>query len=205
MRKILALAMALAMVLLIPACGKSGNGASSAAPQSSGALSDNENVAGAVSGEVRTGLGTVISLADSKSANDEKPAAAQANVTMCAASFDEDGAIISVSIDTAQCKIAYDEKGQLTTDVDAAVQTKKQLGDNYGMKQVSGIGKEWYEQIEALEKWMTGKTVDQVLGMKVTDKEDHPSVPDEADLTSSVTISVGEYLEALKAAYNNAG
>ncbi len=59
------------------------------------------------------------------------------------------------------------------------------------MKSASGIGKEWYEQIAALENWTKGKTVDEVMAMKTKEGEaGHPAVPDEADLTSSVTISV---------------
>ena len=51
---------------------------------------------------------------------------------------------------------------------------------------------------------MTGKTVDEVLGMKVYEKDaDHPRVPDEEDLKSSVTISIGPQLDALKKAYDS--
>ena len=73
------------------------------------------------------------------------------------------------------------------------------------MKQASGIGKEWFEQIAALEQWMKGKTVDQVMAMKTTQKDaNHPAVPNEADLTSSVTISVDGFLRALDKASKNA-
>ena len=65
----------------------------------------------------------------------------------------------------------------------------------------SPIGKEWYEQIAALEEWMTGKTVEEALALEVYDKdESHTSVPADEDLTSSCTMSVGGYLEALKGA-----
>ena len=69
----------------------------------------------------------------------------------------------------------------------------------------SGIGREWYEQIAELEKWMIGKTVEQVNSMKVVKKDDeHPAVPDEADLKSKVTISVQDYQAAVTEAFENA-
>ena len=42
---------------------------------------------------------------------------------------------------------------------------------------------------------MVGKTVAEITGMKVKERdESHPAVPDVPELTSSVTINVGDYL-----------
>lgn len=74
------------------------------------------------------------------------------------------------------------------------------------MKAASSIGKEWYEQAEALEAWCVGKTVAEVVGMPTYDKGDghHTQVPDDVDLKSGCTIDVGSFLEAIQAAANNA-
>jgi hypothetical protein len=62
------------------------------------------------------------------------------------------------------------------------------------MLKASAIGKEWFEQMAAFEAWMVGKTVDEVMGLKVMQKdESHTAVPDVPELTSSVTISVEGY------------
>ena len=68
------------------------------------------------------------------------------------------------------------------------------------MKSASGIGKEWYEQAAALAQWMIGKTVDEVAAIKVSDE----GTTTEADLTSSVTIHVADYIKALQKAAANA-
>lgn len=204
MKKLITIAMALVMVVMMAACGNKVDkpGVSSSVAPSGGTSASNGMVGTAAT---KTGLGTVISLSNSTSANTEKDGTAQADVTMCAATFEEDGTIVSVSIDVAQCRISFDETGTLTTDIDDQVKTKKEQRDAYNMKGNSDIGKEWYEQIASLEEWMTGKTVDEVKGMSVVEKDaDHPAVPDEADLKTSVTISVDGYLKALEAAYNNA-
>lgn len=197
MKKLLACTLIMAL-LVVAGCGTT----NAPAPTPSAPASEPAPAAAPV---VKTGLGKSVSLAKSASATAEKGASAQADVTMCAASFDENGVILSVYFDVAQCKVAFDEKGQLTTDTSAAFRTKKMLKDDYGMKGISGIQKEWYEQAEALEKWMVGKNVNDVLGMKVYERDpNHKEVPDVEELKSSVTITVGDYLKALKDAYENA-
>lgn len=161
-------------------------------------------------GKTKTGLGTDISIAKSTSATTDQEgkkadALGQADIIMAAVTVDETGKIIGVIIDNAQVKINVDATGKLTTDTKAEPKTKVELGDEYGMKKASSIGKEWYEQAAALGQWMIGKTINQVLAMKTAKKDDaHPNVPQEADLTSSVTISVEGYLNAVKKAVANA-
>ena len=96
--------------------------------------------------------------------------------------------------------------GALTTDLAAEHPTKKELKEGYGMKAATSIGKEWYEQAEALEAWCVGKTVAEVVGMPTYDKGDghHTQVPDDVDLKSGCTIDVGSFLKAIQAAANNA-
>lgn len=196
MKKLLACTLVMAL-LFVAGCG------TTAAPAPAPATSEPAPAPAPV--VVKTGLGQTVSLAKSAGATAEKGAAAQADVTMCAATFAADGTILTVTFDVAQCKVAFDLEGKLTTDTAAAFRTKKMLKDDYGMKGVSGIQKEWYEQAAALEAWMVGKNVNDVLGMKVYERDaSHKEVPDVEELKSSVTITVGDYLKALKNAYENA-
>lgn len=156
-------------------------------------------------GAVKTGLGNKVSIASSTSATADKSGNAQVDTVMAAVSFDANGKILTVKIDNAQTKVEFDAKGAIKSDLKAEPKTKVELGKDYGMIKASKIGKEWFEQIAALEKWMVGKTVDQVKAMKVKKVDDnHPSVPDEADLKSSVTISVQDYVAAVEEAFKNA-
>ena len=74
------------------------------------------------------------------------------------------------------------------------------------MKAASGIGKEWFEQAEALEDWCVGKTVEEVVTMPTYDKGDgrHTQVPDDVDLKTGCTIDMGSFLNALQKAADNA-
>lgn len=154
---------------------------------------------------VKLGLGSVTSIAKSKDATTEAPASAQADTTIVAVVLDKNGKILDVSIDTAQTKVAFDADMKVTSDREEAIKTKKELGFDYGMKARSEIGKEWHEQIAALEEWMIGKTVEEVKNMKVKERDaSHTHVPDVPELTSSVTISVQDYIAALEKAAANA-
>lgn len=203
MRRVLFFALVLVIVLdlLLTGCGNNKPAPTPAATETSSA-SATQTSSAPVSGEgaVKTGLGMAISAAKSTSAADGTDALAEADIVMAAVTLDAQGKIADVKIDMTQSKVNFNAQGQLTTDISAEQKTKVELGDAYGMAQASGIGKEWYEQIAALEDWMAGKTVDQVMALK-TNAE---GVPDEADLTSSVTIHVGDYINAVKKAAANA-
>ena len=152
-----------------------------------------------------TGLGSVTSVSLTP-ATAEKAGSVSVNTTMCAVTLDDAGKIVAIKFDVVQPKAAFDAAGAASGELNAAPQTKKELKEGYGMKRVSSIGKEWYEQAAALEAWCIGKTVEEVLGMKTFDRGDgsHTMVPDEADLKAGCTITVGDYLKALVNAAANA-
>jgi len=159
----------------------------------------------------KLGLGQEISIAKSKDYapaegdNPEVLPAAQVDTTIAATAFTADGKVAGVIIDTAQIVVNFDKDGKVTSDKTAPLKTKVEKGDEYGMKKVSTIGKEWYEQIAELQKWMVGKTVSEITGMKTKERdESHPAVPDVPELTSSVTINVSEYLAVVAEASQKA-
>lgn len=161
-------------------------------------------LAGCSSETYRTGLGMVNSIDFSKSATAEKAGLAQADVTAAAVMVDSKDTIVSISFDSVQPKIAFDATGAVTTDLNTSFKTKKELGDEYGMKPASAIGKEWHEQIYALEQYALGKTVQDFTSMPLKDNGDHPNTPDVEDLASSCTMTVSEFLEATTKAVANA-
>jgi len=54
--------------------------------------------------------------------------------------------------------VAFNAEGKLTSDLSAPALTKTELGEAYGMKKASPIGKEYDEQLAGLEQWLIGKT-----------------------------------------------
>jgi len=158
----------------------------------------------------KIGIGHITSIAKSTDLGTDKDGkdvlpVGQVDTVIVAAAFDKDGKVVKVTIDNAQTKVEFNKDLTLKSDPKAEYKTKVELKDAYGMIKASGIKKEWYQQAEALGNWMVGKTVDEIKGMKTKAKdESHPAVPDVPELTSSVTISVEDYIAALEEAYNNA-
>ena len=73
----------------------------------------------------KTGLGMVVSMSGTD-AEDEDPAKTQADVTVCEATFDQDGKIVAISFDVVQAKATVDADGVVTVAED--VKTKSELG-----------------------------------------------------------------------------
>ena len=147
----------------------------------------------------KLGLGVVTNIAKSKDAG-EKDGLAQAYSSYAVSTFDKDGKITSVVIDASQTNVNFSTDGKITSDLSAENKTKLELGADYGMIKNSGIGKEWNEQIESFCKYVTGKTADEVKGIAVG--EDGKAT--DSDLTASITVSLGDYIEVIQKANSNA-
>ncbi|NLY73867.1 MAG: hypothetical protein GX075_01005 [Firmicutes bacterium] len=154
---------------------------------------------GAKSDQVKTGLAVITSTSKSANAGD-KPGLAQIDSTVVAVMVDGSGKIVKCVIDAVQSKINFDASGKLITPMDTSFPTKNELGEAYGMKKASEIGREWNEQAAALAKYVEGKTVKQIKAIAL-DAGKHPTG---SDLKTSVTMAIGDYLAAIEKAVTQA-
>lgn len=134
-----------------------------------------------------------------KDAADDKGASVQFDTTIIAVAVDKDGKVVLAQTDVAQNSVVYLADGKLETDVTAPGTTKQAIGADYGMIKASGIKKEWNEQADAFSAWTLGKTADEIGklpmdGGKTTD----------ADLLTSVTVTVDTMVQTAVEAINNA-
>lgn len=153
---------------------------------------------GAKTGD-KLGLGIETSMGQSADVAADKAGLAQAYSYYTASTFGADGKVTSCVIDASQGSVNFDATGKITSDIKAAVQTKNELGDAYGMKKASKIGKEWNEQAAAFAKYAAGKSIDEIKGIAVDE-----GVATAADLTSSVTIHIGDFQTIIEKASANA-
>lgn len=160
---------------------------------------ENAKAEGAGEGD-KLGLGIITNMDKSKDAEADAEGQCQAYSTYVAVTTDGDGKITTCVIDSTQGTVKFDAEGKITSDLTAGVKTKRQLGDDYGMKPASGIGKEWFEQAAALEEYFVGKTAAEVEGIAV-DESDKPT---DADLLAGVTVSIGGYKTAAVKAVDDA-
>lgn len=129
------------------------------------------------------------------------------NVTTASVTIDDENVIKSLKLDKYELAVEVDKDGYLIGDISTdGVKSAKEMQYDYGMKPASKIGLEWFEQVENFENWAVGKTVNELLAMKTVRIDDERvTVPGEPDLNVSVTINVGDFLKAVRAAAINAG
>ena len=127
-----------------------------------------------------------------KEAEGEDGASVQFETTVSTVALNADDEIVVSFLDTAQNTIKLNKDGSVAGELGEGT-TKMQLGSEYAMKEASPIGKEWDEQMKAMEEWTMGKKLADIEGMKLEEGK-----PADADLKSTTTIIVTNYQKALE-------
>ena len=111
----------------------------------------------------RVGVGSYTTTEDSYSSVEGENGKGVVSTTYATVIFDENDIIRKVYIDEVESKIYFDSNGNLANnDTMKQIRSKRELGDEYNMKVASGIGKEWYQQINSLESWLVGKNIAEI-------------------------------------------
>ena len=156
----------------------------------------------AATGALKTGLAVSTNIADTVSATAEAEGEAKYDVTLAAVTVDDNGVIQSCIIDSIPASVKFDATGSITSDVNAAVPTKNEMGADYGMVAWGGAIAEWDAQVKAVADYAVGKTVEELKNGDIdmtTGK-----AKDGTDLQSSATIYLAGYVYAIESAVNNA-
>ena len=152
-------------------------------------------------GALKLGLYIGTGIGESKSAGDAN-GEAKYDVTIVAVLVDDNGVIADCIIDGISTSVAFDATGTIVTDLNAPVQTKNELGENYGMVAWGGAIAEWDEQAAALASFAIGKTVEELRNGAID--ENTGKAPEGSDLASSATIYLGGLVSSIEAAAANA-
>ena len=168
---------------------------------SEGETTPNEPTAPVSEGAVKTGLAVITTAADSTSATAEAAGAVKLDSTLVAVTVDDEGIITACAIDSIPATVNVDATGAITSDLAAAVPTKNELGENYGMVAWGGAIAEWDAQVAALCSYAVGKTVEQLKNGAI---DETGKAPEGSELASSATIYLGGFVSGIEAAVNNA-
>ena len=102
-------------------------------------------------------------------ATEDKDGSNKVATTVFASAVDANGKIIAASSDCVEVAFTFTTAGASTFDATKAVLSKKEQGDNYGMKSPYGSAKEWYEHASAFDAACIGKTPAEVAGLMAAD------------------------------------
>ncbi len=148
----------------------------------------------------KLGLGIISELGHSTKNAGDDDGVAQAYTHYGVVTLGTDGKITSSIIDASQANISFSKEGKITSDLAASIQTKNELGDGYGMRGASKIGKEWNEQARAFADYIVGKAMNDVTSIAISEK----GAPTSEDLTGSVTVGIGSFLTVIEKACTTA-
>ena len=137
---------------------------------------------------LKLGVNTSQTPAD---ATEDKPGSNKVETYVFAAAVNAEGKVVAASSDCVEVSFTFDITGKSTFDATKEVLSKKEKGDNYGMKAYGGSAKEWYEQAAAFDAACIGKTASEIAGLMGADYKGN------ADLqTAGCTIYVSGFVAA---------
>ena len=131
--------------------------------------------------KVKVGLGAHVQMdystkdADATAEEGKQNGKAQADLHVAAVTIDADGKIVAVDVDSIQMSATFAPNGEVVLGTEQSFKTKKELGNDYNMKNTSASigaiegGAEWFEQTAAFEKYVVGMTKDQVNALLGSD------------------------------------
>ena len=142
------------------------------------------------------GLG-VYTSAEAENAIQGKRGGGTATSTVAAILIDGNGRITDCYLDAAENELSYTSDGKALSE--GKFLTKREQGEDYGMKTYGGAALEWYEQADALERVCIGKTLDEVKALIASDGKGNDEV-----VRAGCTIAVSDFIKAIEKAFANA-
>ena len=127
----------------------------------------------------------------------EKDGQGKVAITGAVVTVDAEGKIVACTLDTADITVKYTAEGKAIAN--DAFKTKYEMGNDYNMKAYGGAALEWYEQADAFEKVVSGKTLNEVKALVAEGNKGTEEV-----ISAGCTIMVNEFVGAIEKAYHNA-
>lgn len=146
---------------------------------------------------VKFGAGVYTSTPTVADATADKDGSGKIDVTVAAVTVDADGKIVACALDTASNTVSFTADGKAVAN--SEFKTKYELGADYNMVAYGGAVKEWFEQADAFEAVVVGKTLDEVKALVAEGNKGTDEV-----INAGCTIMINEFVGAIEEAYNAA-
>ena len=187
MKKVISLAMVALLVLatfLVAGCSNDATTEETTAPATEAAA-------------LKFGAGVSISAPATTDATEDKEGTGKLDSTYAAVTVDAEGKIVACALDTASNTVSFTADGKAVATEE--FKTKYELGNDYNMVAYGGAVKEWFEQVDALEALVAGKTLDEVKALMTEENKGNDDV-----IAAGCTITIDAFINAIENAYNAA-
>ena len=146
---------------------------------------------------VKLGMGIYTTIAKATSAAEDANGQAQATMTVAAVTLNAAGKIVACQLDCADTTVAYTGEGKAVAN--DAFKTKYEMGKDYNMVAYGNAAKEWFEQADAFEGVVAGKTLEEVKALVAAENKGTDEV-----ISAGCTIMVSDFVKAIEKAVANA-
>ena len=146
---------------------------------------------------LKFGMGVYSSTPAVTDATADKDGSGKLDVTVAAVTVDADGKIVACALDTASNTVNFTADGKAVAKTE--FKTKYEMGKDYNMVAYGGAKKEWYEQADAFEALVAGKTLAEVKALVGAENKGTDEV-----VNAGCTIMINEFVAAIEKAYNAA-
>ncbi len=147
--------------------------------------------------KLKFGVGMDNTVGTVKNADGDTDGSAEVISNIAAVLVDSNGKIVKCVIDTADNTVNYTSDGKAVAK--SEFKTKYELGFDYNMVKYSEATKEWFEQVDALNKLVEGKTITEVKALVAEGGKGTDEV-----INAGCTIMIDGFIKAIEAAVNAA-
>ena len=145
---------------------------------------------------LKFGLGVYTDVSSATDATEDKEGEGKATITAAVITVDADGKVVACQLDAADNTVKYTFEGKAIAN--DGFKTKYELGNDYGMSKIGA--KEWFEQADAFESVVVGKTLDEIKALVA---EGGKGTGTDAVISAGCTIAVTEFVGAIEKAFAN--
>lgn len=146
---------------------------------------------------LKFGSGVAVSTPAVTDATADKDGSGKLDLTVAAVTVDAEGKIVACALDTVSNTVNFTADGKAVANDE--FKTKYELGNDYNMVAYGGAVKEWFEQADAFETLVAGKTLSEVKALVAEGNKGTDEV-----INAGCTIMINEFVAAIEKAYNAA-
>ena len=145
---------------------------------------------------LKFGLGVYTDVSSATDATEDKEGQGKATITAAVITVDADGKVVACQLDTADNTVKYTFEGKAIAN--DGFKTKYEQGTDYNMVAYGNAAKEWFEQCDAFEALVAGKTLDEIKALVAEGNKGNADVA-----AAGCTIMIHEFVGAIEKAFAN--
>lgn len=145
---------------------------------------------------VKMGLGVYTATPTTTDASEDKEGQGKVAITAAVITVDAEGKVVACQLDTADLTVKFTLDGKAVAN--DGFKTKYELGKDYNMVTYGGATKEWFEQADAFEAFVIGKTLDEIKALVAEGNKGNDAV-----IAAGCTIMIHEFVGAIEKAFAN--